>query len=126
MKQLARFLFVGLFNTGFGYCIIFICMYALAFSPELSNVIGYAIGMVVSYGLNRNFTFRSKQRYAPEIRKFVLVFAVSYALNLTLLVFMTRHLHAEKGVSQITAGLAYVVASYLLSKFYAFRDRVSI
>lgn len=126
MKQLGRFLFVGLFNTGFGYCIIFLCMYVLAIGPELSNVAGYAIGMVASYSLNRNFTFRSKQRHGPEIRKFVLVFAVSYVLNLTLLVFLTRCLHVEKGLSQIGAGLVYVAASFLLSKFYAFRDKASI
>ena len=33
-------------------------MYALGLSPEVSNVAGYAVGLVVSYTLNKHFTFK--------------------------------------------------------------------
>lgn len=122
MKQFFKFLLVGLFNTAFGYCIIFFCMYAIQISPELSNVIGYLIALGVSYALNRRFTFESKQRRSTEMAKFLLVFCVAYTVNFCILLILIHHLKIEKGVSQILAGVFYVGVSFIMNKYYAFRS----
>ncbi|MCO4876538.1 GtrA family protein [Paraburkholderia caribensis] len=125
MKQLIRFLLVGAFNTGFGYCIIFFCMYVLKISPEESNVIGYAIALGVSYALNRRITFESNEKRTGEILKFLLVFLFAYSANLLALIFLFRVLHLEKGVSQVLAGIFYVCVSFLLNKYYVFKAPIS-
>lgn len=123
MKQLIRYLLVGLLNTAVGYGIIFILMYGFGVNPELSNAIGYLFGLVVSYTMNRRFTFESKEKRLKEFSKFLGVFAIAYSLNFITLVALIRWLHVEKGVSQILASVVYVGVSFVLSKYYTFAAR---
>jgi putative flippase GtrA len=128
MKQFSRFLVVGVFNTLIGYCVIFACMYLARMTPETSNVAGYAIGLVASYVLNRNYTFKSRQNRFNESIRFLAVFAIAYALNFAVLIILIHRIGIHEGVSQIFAGLIYVIASYLMNKYFVFnipKDRVA-
>jgi putative flippase GtrA len=49
MKQFYLFLTAGMLNTLLGYSAIFACMYLAKMSPEISNAVGYAVGLVASY-----------------------------------------------------------------------------
>lgn len=122
MKQFLRFLTVGVFNTIFGYCIIFACMYVAGLSAEVSNMFGYAVGLTTSYLLNRNYTFRSKQARKGEIARFLVVFAIAYVANFLALLLLIRQLDVHEGLSQILAGAVYVLASYAMNKVYVFRS----
>ena len=121
-NQFFRFLLVGVANTALGYAIIFSCMYLAGLSPELSNAAGYMIGLLVSYFLNRYFTFRSTQRRSTEFARFLLVFLSAYAANLTVLVVLVRVLGIHAGPSQIVAGVIYIGTTYLLNKHYVFQS----
>lgn len=123
MKQFLKYFTVGVFNTVFGYCIIFGCMYMLSLSPEASNVIGYVTGLTVSYVLNRNYTFESKQKPSQEIWRFIAVFIVAYALNFLVLILLIHQFNFHEGLSQLVAGVFYVVSSFVMNKYYAFKKR---
>lgn len=120
MRQFSRFLLVGFTNTALGYAVIFCCMYLVRLSPELSNVVGYIIGLVASYFLNRNYTFRSIQRRRSELIRFVVVFLIAYMMNLVALVVFIRLLGVYASVSQVIAGVVYISIAYLLNKRYVF------
>ena len=120
-RQLLRFLIVGVFNTAFGYGMIFACMYLAGLSAEISNLIGYGISLTTSYLLHRNYTFRSKQRHRGEIVRFLAVFAIAYAANLIALIVFVREMRVHEGVSQILAGTVYVLTSYLMNRWYVFK-----
>lgn len=121
MQQLIRFVLVGIFNTLYGFAIIFACMYWLGLNPITSNIIGYCVGLVTSYLLNKFFTFRSPARSAGEAIRFLVVFAVAYLANLALLLACIEMIGLDKGISQLVAGIAYVGVSFLLNKYYVFR-----
>lgn len=121
MNQFIRFILVGAFNTGLGYGIIFACMYLADLSPELSNIVGYMTGLVVSYFLHRGYTFRSTQQQRTEFIRFIAVFLISYGANLLSLVVFVRALSIHAGLSQVIAGIIYISVSYLLNKCYVFR-----
>lgn len=123
MNQLFRFLLVGLFNTGFGFAVIFACMYLLGLGPVVSNVIGYCCGLVTSYLLNRSYTFRSSARGFGEPAKFLAVFGVSYLANVMTLVALIEVAGLHEGLSQILAGATYVGISFILNKYFVFRQR---
>jgi putative flippase GtrA len=120
MYQFLKFGIVGLFNTLLGYAVIFSCMYLLKLSPILSNVLGYMVGLVVSYVLNRQFTFENKSKSKLQILRFLIVFAVSYAINLILLVVSMQTFGLQAGISQVIGGVGYVLTSFLLNKYYVF------
>lgn len=120
MKQFFRFLLVGVANTAFGYAIIFSVMYLMGASPEISNFVGYLAGLLLSYVLNRNFTFNSIQKRSVEFLRFLVVFCIAYAANFVALLFFIRVILVNPGISQILAGGVYIFASYLLNKYYVF------
>lgn len=120
MKQLLRFAAVGVLNTVVGYSVIFACMYLLGMGPVASNVVGYAFGLVVSYTLNRTFTFRSAAGKKREIVRFVSIFMVAYLSNIGVLVLLTDHANVHKGWAQLIAGVVYTGIFFVLSKYYVF------
>jgi putative flippase GtrA len=121
MRRFSRYLVVGALNTAWGYLLIFGFMYAAGWSPEASNVAGYAIGLVTSYLLNRRFTFGSRDTKAPEFARFLATFGIAFAANFAVLALLVRVLGVHPAVSQVVAGIVYVGTSYALSRRYVFR-----
>jgi len=121
MKQFFRFLTVGMFNTLLGYAVIFACMYLAKMSPEGSNIVGYSVGLIGSYILNRKYTFNSKQNRRSEMVRFLAVFVVAYASNLAVLVILIHRIGMHEGASQVLAGVVYVAASFIMNKYYVFK-----
>ena len=122
MKQLFRFAAVGMVNTGLGYAVIFACMYLAGLGAVTSNVAGYAVGLVVSYLLNRIYTFRSAAPPRREIVRFVSIFLLAYLANLGVLVLLIRQTGMHEGEAQVLAGVVYFGLSFVLSKYYVFAE----
>lgn len=122
MTQFSRFLLAGFANSALGYAVIFACMYLGGLAPEISNALGYLVGLVVSYFLSRHFTFRSAGRRSTEFLRFVVVFLTAYATNFITLVVLIRGLGMHAALSQVIAGVVYIGAAYLLNRRYVFRS----
>ena len=97
VRLLSRYVVVGAVNTACGYLVIFAFMYGAGWSPEASNVIGYAIGLVTSFALNRRFTFESSGPRAREFARFLGTFAVAFLANFAVLALMVRALELHAG-----------------------------
>ena len=131
MSQFMRFILVGIFNTIFGYSLIFSFMYFARLSPEVSNFCGYVLALLMSFILNLNFTFTTSSTYKNDtIRnklepfvRFLLVFGVSYAANYGMLIMLLYKFNLHVALSQIFAGVVYVLLSYLLNKYYVFTGK---
>lgn len=125
MYEMFRYILVGIINTGLGYAIIFSCMYIFGMGPAVSNFMGYGAGIVVSYFLNKFFTFKSKSKTTSEAVKFVAVFAVAYSANLVALMLLITLFNIHQGLAQLVAGAIYILLSYILNKRYVFQQAVS-
>ena len=81
---LIKYLLVGVLNTIVGFGLIFLLMWR-GFSPEISNIIGYAVGICFSFVMNKIFTFQSKQASKKanlaEFAKFVSSMLIAWSLN---------------------------------------------
>ncbi|SEU03197.1 GtrA family protein [Variovorax sp. OV084] len=122
MRQLLRFAVVGVLNTVVGYAVIFACMYLAGLSPVASNIAGYACGLVVSYTLNRTFTFRSAAGKKREIVRFLSIFMAAYLANIGVLMLLIDHAGMHKGWAQLVAGAVYTGLFYVFSKYYVFAE----
>ena len=123
MTKFARFVAAGGINAVFSYAVIFSCMYAAKLSPELSNILGYCLGLLMSYGLHRFVTFRSTKSPANEFARFTLVFIFAFLVNLVTLILLTKYMNIHPGVGQVIAGLAYIATAYLLNKTFVFSEQ---
>jgi putative flippase GtrA len=122
VKQFARYVAVGIANTLFGYALIFGFMFGVGWSPEASNVAGYAIGLITSYLMNRSFTFRSTNERGSEFLRFLVVFFISFGANFVALWLLLHVFDVTDWVAQIVAGFFYVATSYLLNRAFVFSD----
>jgi len=118
IKLLGRFSLVGVFNTIVGYALIFSLMF-LGVGVYLSNALGYGVGFIVSFLLNKNFVFRSRGCYLRESMKFLMFMGLAYLLNLTTLHFLLRF-DVNPYLCQLIAGATYSIAMYLTSRKWVF------
>lgn len=122
-EQFSKFLLVGVFNTLLGWAIIFAGMYFLEMSPEASNVLGYSIGCLASFTLNRTFTFGSRGRPAGELIRFLTVFVLAFGANLVTLWALVRVFSVHEAASQVLAGLVYLFCTYAMNRNFVFHQR---
>lgn len=120
-NHLLKYGLVGVFNTLFGYSIIFSLMY-LGLIPELSNLIGYFFGIIVSYYLNKYFTFQKKQKSKKEFIQFVLSMGIAFIVNFIVLFISYRIFNINPYLSQIIAGVFYTLTGFILSKYWVFKE----
>ena len=106
-------------NTLFGFTVIFVLM-LLGTGATLSNAIGYALGSIVSYVLNKKYTFQTKEKSNVEAVKFFTVLGIAYVLNFFTLQWLL--LLTNPYLAQVGAAIVYTLSSFILAKFYVFKD----
>ncbi len=79
-EKLLKFLIVGVINTLVGTAIMFGLYNLAGASYWLSSAANYVLTSILSYFLNKYFTFRSKEHSWQEVLRFVLNIAVCYVL----------------------------------------------
>ena len=134
---LFRFLLVGCVNTLVGYGVMF-GLYNLAGLHRwgstgywLSSAANYVVGSVVSFFLNKHFTFRSTEKGARVVGRFILNITVCYLLAYGLAKPFVTWLLSGSGLSQQVQGNLtmlggsglFVVLNYLGQRFFAFRQK---
>ncbi len=132
-----RFLIVGCINTLVGYGVMF-GLYNLAGLHRwgdlgfwLSSAANYVIGSIVSYFLNKHFTFRNTEKGAKVVGRFILNITVCYLLAYGLAKPVVTWLLSNTGWSQQIQGnlamlggsVLFVMLNYLGQRFFAFRKR---
>jgi putative flippase GtrA len=122
-RTFGRFLIVGVVNTMVGYGVILGLQYLVGFGPHVANVGGYLIGWIVSYVLNRRFTFGSDRRHREGLPLFLSVALVSYAFNALVLEIALRSDSVAGPLAQAIAMAAYTLCFFQLSRHVAFRRR---
>jgi len=126
-KSFFRFLIVGVINTLFGTAIMFVFYNVFHFSYWVSSASNYFFGSILSYFLNRYFTFRNQSRGPGTVWRFALNITVCYALAYGAAKPLAARVlsGAGKTVQENGAMLAgmclFVVLNYLGQRFFAFR-----
>lgn len=120
-----RFLAVGVLNTAVGLGTIYGCKFFLGFGDVPANVIGYAAGLINSFLWNRKWTFSHSGDTAGTILRFVVVFLVAYAANLSAVLLLIHVFSVNAYLAQALATAPYTALFYLGSRYFVFRSRES-
>jgi putative flippase GtrA len=119
----SRFAIVGAFNTAVDFAIFSALVYGMGLAPAPSNVISYSAGVIVSFFLNRSWTFTTTgygQRVPRQFATFLVVNAVGIALSTIIVLIasqMTTPLVAKFGAIIVTS-----IWNYCGSWRFVFRD----
>ena len=127
-KTFITFLIVGVVNTLFGTIIMFVLYNAFGCSYWVSSFCDYFFGSILSYFLNKHFTFHYQGTDWRSIVKFALNIIVCYLIAYSLALPLTRaaleSMHWSKTVVENVAMIVgtglFMVINYLGQKFFAF------
>ena len=126
-EKLWKFLLVGVLNTLVGNGLMFLLYNLGGLSYWPATAVIYALASVMSYFLNRYFTFKYKEGGWMVVLRFALNIAVCYGLAYGLAKPLIRWIlsGADEKVRDNVAMLAgmclFVGFNYLGQRFFAFR-----
>lgn len=123
-----KFLAVGMVNTMIGTGTMFL-LYNLAHcSYWVSSAANYIVGGIVSFFLNKYFTFQSKTWEWSQVWKFAVNVTVCYLLGYGLAKPLVLHLLAgqavnvQENVAMLVGMCLYTGLNYLGQRFFAFKN----
>jgi putative flippase GtrA len=114
-----KFLSVGVINTLLSIFVIFSLKYFMHFSDVHANAVGYVLGLICSFILNKHWTFKHADKHWLTIPKFLLVFALAYLMNIAT-VLMCIHLGLNEYIAQLTGIPIYSFTFYVGSRYFVF------
>lgn len=122
-----KFLIVGLINTAVGTAVMFAAYNLLHLSYWISSAANYVIGSIVSYVLNKRFTFQNKERSVKVVWKFILNILFCYLAAYGIARPLTRRLLAgaavkiQENVAMLVGMALFVGLNYVGQRYFAFK-----
>lgn len=127
-KTMIKFLIVGVINTLFGSAIMFGAYNILNLSYWVSSALNYILAGILSYILNKHFTFRSEAKGIKPIIKFIINALICYAVGygiakpLVALTLSGTSQRIQENGAMLVGMCIYTALNYLGQRFFAFRD----
>lgn len=123
-----RFLTVGVVNTLVGLSIMFFLLHFVHLSYWISTFLGNAVGAIVSFTLNRSYTFKINSPMPKSFFKFVLVviicYVISYQLGKILIDLSIKNISLtpkiETDLAVIFSTGLYTIINYFCQKHFVF------
>jgi putative flippase GtrA len=123
LRQSIRFAGVGIINTAVGLSVIWGVMFFFGAAPAPANAAGYAIGLGLSFVLNRSWTFGSRAASAEQLPRFMLVAALSYLVNLSVVMLAISQFSVNAYLAQLVGAAMYTVSFFFGCRCFVFAAR---
>ena len=129
-KTFWKFILVGIVNTLFGTAIMFLYYNVFHLSYWISSASNYIFGSILSYFLNKHFTFQSRDKSVKGILKFVLNISVCYlvaygvAKPLILLILSDYSIKVQENIAMFVGMCLFVGLNYIGQRFFVFKKTV--
>jgi putative flippase GtrA len=130
-RTLLKFMIVGVINTIVGSAIMFSLYNLAGLSYWVSSAANYVLASILSFFLNKYFTFGAKEWSAQMVAGFVLTIVVSYiaaysAAKPAMYALLKSHSQKTRdNVSMLFGMCLFTGLNYLGQRFVAFRRRKS-
>ena len=122
-----KFVVVGIVNTLVGTFIMFGLYNFAGFSYWLSSSANYILTSILSYFLNKHFTFQHRDDGWKSALRFALNIAVCYLLAygiakpLTFLALANATVSVQENIAMIMGMVFFTALNYLGQRFFAFK-----
>ena len=132
-----KFILVGVLNTLVGTGLQFLLFNLLGWNEWVSSVTGYFLGSVLSYFLNKYFTFKNQEKGIKPILKFALNIAVCYTIAYVIAIPLISYICAANSLtmfgwsvekfsgnlSMVVGSCLFVACNYIGQRFFAFKEK---
>lgn len=124
-----KFILVGIVNTLVGTTVMFTAYNVFRLSYWISSASNYVVGSIVSYFLNKYFTFQDRQKSGKQIAIFVINITVCYGLAYGLAkpvvtwLLQNQSQSIKDNLSMLVGMGAFVVFNYIGQRLVVFRKK---
>ena len=126
--KLLKFIIVGVINTLVGMAIM-LGLYKLAgCSYWVSSAANYILTSILSYFLNKYFTFQNKEKSLGQVLRFIINIAVCYLLAygiakpLTLAVLAGFGEKVQTNIAMLVGMCLFTALNYIGQRLFAFKE----
>lgn len=109
-------------NTAIGLLAIYAVLFFFNTGPAVANAIGYAIGLAVSFVLNRIWTFGDGRSIGKVLPRYLLAAVIAYLLNLTVVLISTYYFGVGPYLVQFFGIGVYTVTIFLSCRWFVFQS----
>lgn len=125
-KTFSKFLIVGCINTGVDFVTFSILFSFFHIDMLICQAVGYSVGIVNSFIMNRIFTFKEKGRkggIVSQAVRFISVNAVSLGISLITLKILNDNLYINVYVSKVIITVIAQGINYFGYKLWVFNSK---
>ncbi|MFG1419769.1 GtrA family protein [Xanthobacter sp. V0B-10] len=123
LAQIASFAWVGILATGAHFATLALVVERGIAGPVVASTLGAVVGAVVSYVLNRAFTFESTRSHAGAVPRFMVVALVSFILNGALMDLLVHRLGVFYLLAQVITTAVTMLWTFSGYRVWAFAHR---
>lgn len=126
-KTTLKFILVGIINTFVGTAVMFILYNTFHTSYWFSSAMNYIVGSVISYFLNKYFTFQNKEKSVKQVIYFVINITLCYliaygiAKPIVRLVLSRQSMKIQDNIAMLSGMCLFVGLNYMGQKFLVFK-----
>ena len=127
-QKTIKFILVGIVNTLFGTAIMFGLYNLAGCSYWISSAANYFFGSILSFILNKNFTFQNKESLSKTVPRFVVNILVCYLLAYgiakpTVLYLLQGYsITIQENIAMLVGMCLFVGFNYLGQRYFAFKE----
>ena len=129
--QIFKFIIVGIINTLFGTAVMFGMYNLFHCSYFFSTAMNYILGSILSFFLNKYFTFQNKNKSMKQVLKFifniVLCYSLAYGIAKPLVNFILSSFSKiiKDNISMLIGMILFTFLNYFGQKYFVFGNEKS-
>lgn len=122
-----KFLIVGVVNTLVGAGVMFVAYNFLGAGYWLASALNYIVGSIVSYYLNKYFTFQYRKKSFTVVWKFIINISLCYFLAYGIAKPLARMIlgsvdsNIQENIAMLAGMLFFVLFNYIGQRLWVFR-----
>lgn len=127
-KKLLKFIIVGIINTIFGSLLMFTLYNFGGFNYWEASATNYIFGSILSYFLNKYFTFKNNEKSIQQILKFIINILVCYLLAYGIAKPVVIHLlskmttNIQDNISMLIGMCLFTLLNYIGQRYFTFKE----
>ena len=120
-NQFVKFALVGSLSTIVNYSFFFILYSTLSLNYLISAAIGYVIGLLVGFIINKNWTFQVQDESRNFIFNYLIIYILSLGIGMLFLEFLVKKLNLVAEIANILVIGLTTLTNFIGIKFLVFK-----
>ncbi len=127
-KKALKFVIVGIINTIVGTSVMFLLYNLAGVNYWISSASNYIVGSIVSYFLNKYFTFKNKEKSVGQVIRFVinisLCYLLAYGIAKPVVGWILSPLSAsiKENLAMLVGMGLFVIFNYIGQRVFVFKE----